>query len=117
MWQVETTDEFAVWYGGLSDEHQEAVETAVTALELGGPSLGRPFVDTLKASRHAHMKELRPRGGNLRVAFAFDPRRYAILLLGGDKTGRWDEWYRDAIPVADDLYDAHLDELRREGLI
>lgn len=64
------------------------------------------------------MKELRAsEGGALRVMFAFDPRRHAILLVGGDKTGRWSEWYEWAIPVADDLYDVYLDELRKEGLI
>ena len=64
------------------------------------------------------MKELRAsEGGALWVLFTFDPRRRAILLVGGDKTGRWNEWYEWAIPVADDLYDAYLDELRKEGLI
>ncbi len=63
------------------------------------------------------MKELRPRGGNLRVLFAFDPRRAAILLMGGDKTGRWQAWYAEVIPIADDLYDEHLETLRKEGLL
>lgn len=77
--------------------------------------LGRPLVDTIRGSRHANMKELRPPGGNLRVLFAFNPRRTAILLIGGDKTGRWQEWYDEMIPAADDLYDLHLRELEREG--
>jgi DNA-binding XRE family transcriptional regulator len=55
------------------------------------------------------MKELRPRRGNLRILFAFDPRRMAILLLGGDKTSRWQAWYQDIIPLADRLYDEHLE--------
>lgn len=63
------------------------------------------------------MKELIPMGGNIRVLFAFDPRRSAILLIGGDKTNRWDEWYEAMIPVADDLYDEHLRTLRDEGEI
>ena len=64
------------------------------------------------------MKELRAsEGGALRVLFTFDQRRHAILLVGGDKTGRWNEWYEWAIPVADDLHDVYLDELRKEGLI
>jgi hypothetical protein len=63
------------------------------------------------------MKELRvSQGGALRVLFAFDPRRHAILLLGGDKSGQWEEWYETAIPAADVLYDVHLEELREEGL-
>jgi hypothetical protein len=57
------------------------------------------------------------KGGTLRVFFAFDPRRHAILLLGGNKSGPWDEWYRQAIPRADQLYDDHLQELKREGLL
>lgn len=62
------------------------------------------------------MKELRPPGGFLRVLFAFDPRRQAILLLGGDKSNDWSGWYERNIPLADDLYDQYLDDLRDEGL-
>lgn len=64
------------------------------------------------------MKELRAAtGGALRVLFMFDPRRQVILLLGGDKSGEWSAWYEWAVPVADDLYDEYLNELKREGLI
>ena len=63
------------------------------------------------------MKELTPLGTNIRVLFAFDPRRKAILLIGGDKSDRWSEFYEEMIPVADDLYDEHLDELCEEGEI
>ncbi len=78
--------------------------------------MGRPFVDTVKGSRHSHMKELRPVGRYIRILFAFDPRRAAILLIGGDKKGRWQDWYDVMIPWADDLYDEHLAILREEGL-
>jgi hypothetical protein len=61
------------------------------------------------------MKELRPLGSNVRILFAFDPRRMAILLIGGDKTGKWKEWYEEMIPVADRLYAEHLEALRQEG--
>lgn len=61
------------------------------------------------------MKELRPLGGNIRILFAFDPRRTAILLLGGDKPHRWAEWYEQMTPVADRLYEEHLDSLKKEG--
>ena len=82
-----------------------------------GPTLKRPVVAEIKTSRHSNMKELRvSKAGALRVLFAFDPRRHAILLLGGDKSGQWEEWYRTAIPEADALYDTHLQELRDEGL-
>lgn len=84
-------------------------------MEERGPALGRPIVDGIKSSRHPNMKELIPAGGNLRILFAFDPRRTAILLMGGDKTNRWREWYAETVPVADDLYDGHLEALREEG--
>jgi hypothetical protein len=114
-WEVEYTDEFGTWWDTLSVAQQEAISTAVAMLEERGPALGRPWVDSITGSRHPHMKELRPRGGHLRMLFAFDPRRTAILLLGGDKTGRWQSWYQQAIPQADQLYDEYLEELRREG--
>jgi len=116
-WEVEYTDQFGDWFAGLSRKAQRIVTAAVEILEDEGPGLGRPLVDTIKGSRHANMKELRPRGGNLRILFAFDPRRMAILLIGGDKTGRWAAWYREFIPIADDLYDEHLETLKEEGLL
>ena len=63
------------------------------------------------------MKELRPLVGNIRILFAFDPRRQAVLLIGGDKSNRWAAWYRENVPFADDLYDDHLRQLKEEGLI
>jgi hypothetical protein len=117
VWAVGYTDPFGSWWDELDEDAQERIAAAVELLQEAGPALGRPLVDTLQGSRHPNMKELRPRGGHLRVLFAFDPRRAAILLLGGDKTGRWQAWYRDAIPAADDLYDEHLDTLRKEGAI
>jgi len=63
------------------------------------------------------MKERRSVGGNLRAPFCFDPRRAAIVSLGGDKTNDWDGWYERNVPLADDLYDEYLDEIRKEGLI
>lgn len=115
MWDVEYTDQFEVWWRTLSEQEQEAVTAAVEALEDRGPALGRPFVDVVQTSRHANMKELRPRGGHLRVIFAFDPRRTAILLIGGDKTGQWESWYEEVVPIADALYDEHLAVIREEG--
>lgn len=118
MWDVEYTDEFEGWWETLSVDQQQALDASVMLLAEVGPALGRPLVDRIASSRHANMKELRvSKGGALRVLFAFDPRRSAILLLGGDKSGAWAEWYRTAVPRADDLYDEHLFELRLEGLI
>jgi hypothetical protein len=116
-WEIEYTDEFDEWFDGLGEEAQEDVALAVEKLEERGPALPRPLADTVEGSRHSNMKELRPLGTNIRALFAFDPRRMAILLIGGDKTDRWREFYEEMIPVADDLYDEHLDELREEGEI
>jgi hypothetical protein len=115
MWEVEYTDEFGAWWETLTEGEQETVADAVEALQRRGPALGRPFVDTIKSSRHPNMKELRPRRGNIRILFAFDPRRIALLLIGGDKSGEWEEWYRRMLPLADRLYDEHLEALRQEG--
>lgn len=116
-WEVEYTDQFGDWFRALDEDTRDAIAAAVKLLEEWGPGLGRPFVDTIKRSRHANMKELRPRRGNIRIFFAFDPRRMAILLIGGDKTNRWQAWYRDFIPIADQLYDEHLEILKQEGLL
>lgn len=115
-WEVEYTEEFEDWWDRISEDDQERVQAAVEILESAGPALGRPLVDTLEGSRLPNLKELRPRGGHLRVLFAFDPRRVAILLLGGDKSGRWQAWYAEAIAEAERLYDEHLAQLREEGL-
>ena len=82
----------------------------VTLLEDLGPALGRPAVDTIKASRHPNMKELRT--GSIRVLFIFDPQSNAVLLLGGDKRGDWTGWYEENIPKADRLYDNYLNETK-----
>lgn len=115
MWEVHYTDQFEQWWSGLSIDEQAAIDVAVEVLQEKGPGLGRPLVDTVKGSRHSNMKELRPRGGFIRVLFAFDPRRSAILLIGGDKCTQWNAWYEEMIPVADRLFDEHLAELRGTG--
>ncbi len=114
-WTVEFTDEFADWWNGLSDNEQVDVDASVRILEELGPALGRPHADTVRGSRHANMKELRIQhaGRPYRVLFAFDPRRSAILLLGGDKTGNA-SWYDENIPIADRLFDEHLRTVERE---
>ena len=84
MWEVEVTDEFLDWWTTLTIEQQEAVTDRVDVLSEQGPDLGRPIVDRIHSSRHQSIKELRAaKGGALRVLFSFDPRRQAILLLGG----------------------------------
>ena len=107
---MKVTGEYAAWFTALIKEDLGSatlVAQAVAALREDGPSLGRPLVDRLKGSRIHHLKELRPgsRGrAEIRIIFAFDPTRSALLLLGGDKAGNWERWYRDNVPVAERLY-------------
>jgi hypothetical protein len=121
-WTVQFGDEFDDEYRTLNEDVQDALLAAVTLLENVGPELGRPFVDTLKGSKYANMKELRfsASRGVWRVAFAFDPSRQAVLLVAGDKTGvSQTRFYRSLIAIADARYTAHLqrlsDRLTRRG--
>lgn len=87
-------------------------------LEQFGPQLGRPYVDTLKGSRHANMKELRFDAGNgvWRVAFAFDPKRNAVLLVAGDKSGGGEKrFYRELIANADERFGENLARTKKKG--
>ena len=115
MWRVETTAAFDEWFAGTDKDVQVEVTAAVEVLRQVGPTLGRPFVDTLSGSKHANMKELRVRisGQVIRIAFAFDPRRSAILLAAGAKQGKnQSRFYRQLLAKADALFDAHLTALR-----
>jgi len=117
-YEVNVTDEFGEWWDSLTSDQQEDVAARVELLEYEGPALGRPVVDRVATSSFHNMKELRcSSDGALRVLFAFDPRRQAILLLGGDKSGDWNAWYEEAVPIADRLYARYLEDLQREGLI
>jgi hypothetical protein len=111
-WEVEVSDEFTQWYNALNELEWESVNSAVTKLELYGPTLGRPYVDTLVGSKYPNMKELRVQhqGRPYRILFMFDPRRNAYLILGGDKTGDA-HWYVDAIRRAEAIYAQHLKEI------
>ena len=117
-WEVEYTDEFGQWWHELLEGQQDAVTARVELLMEQGPNLPHPYSSDIRGSRHGVMRELRvqSRGRPIRVFYALDPRRTSILLIGGDKTGN-DRFYEEYEPVADDLYDEHLDELRREGPI
>jgi len=117
-WEVEFTDEFGRWWSNLSETEQVSVAASVRLLELRGPDLGFPHSSAIVGSRHGHLRELRTqhRGRPIRTLYAFDPRRTAILLMGGDKAGD-ERWYEEHVPMADRLYDEHLRQLRKEGLI
>ena len=112
MYEIEHTDEFEMWWNTLTIQEQEDLAHSVKVLEQYGPSLGRPHVDSIVGSNFRNMKELRTQssGKPLRTFFAFDPRRMAILLIGGDKSGD-NRFYEKMIPLADKLYLKHLKEL------
>jgi len=116
QWDVEYTDEFGQWWSSLSEAEQESIAASVQLLEARGPNLGYPHSSGISGSSHSHMRELRTQheGRPYRTLYAFDPRRSAILLIGGDKTGK-DRWYDAFVPLADRLYDEHLEQLRKEG--
>lgn len=118
MWEVEYTDEFEKWWDSLDEQEQENIDAKVRMLEQLGPALRRPHSDVIKSSKHSNMKELiiQHCGRPYRVLYAFDPRRTAILLIGGDKTGN-DRWYEEFVPQADEIYDDYLETLRKEDLI
>ena len=116
-WNVEFTDEFGNWFATLGEAAQDDVDS-VGLLEARGPQLPFPHSTGIVGSRHDHMRELRVQSGGVpyRIFYAFDPRRTAILLIGGNKVGD-DRFYDRLTPIADALYDAYLIEIRKEGLI
>src|SRR5687767_6817169 len=116
--EVEYTDEFGEWWDGLDEDEQVSVATVIRLLETRGVALGHPYSSGVVQSRHKHMRELRiqHQGKPYRVLYAFDPRRSAILLLGGNKTGDG-RWYDRHVPIADRLYDEYLQELKDEGFL
>lgn len=111
-WDVYVADEVLEWIHGLDDETHARVVQAIDVLAEAGPGLGRPLVDTITGSALPNLKEMRP--GTVRILFAFDPWRCAILLVAGDKAGRWQTWYREAIPLAEERYDRYLSQRRTE---
>ncbi|WP_369022806.1 type II toxin-antitoxin system RelE/ParE family toxin [Micrococcus luteus] len=103
------------WLLSLNDDDYDLVIAALEVLRSDGPGLGRPMVDTLTGSRHKNLKELRPGSSGrseIRILFAFDPRRQAILLVAGDKAGAWKKWYAKNVPIAEDRLNAHLESLQ-----
>jgi hypothetical protein len=113
-WIVEFADEFATEFDQLPRRVRDELLAHAEMLAWLGPALGRPRVDTLKGSRYSNMKELRFRMGGLwRVAFAFDPRRRAILLVAGNKLGAdHRRFYERLIATADRRFGSHLKTLR-----
>lgn len=111
-WSIYVVDEVSEWIDGLGDSDHERVVQALDLLAESGPELGRPMVDRIRGTVLANLKELRP--GSIRILFVFDPWRSAILLVAGDKSGRWSRWYADAIPLAEQRYKIYLEERAEE---
>ena len=109
------------WILGLSAEDYDLVAAAFVLLRTDGPALGRPLVDTISNSQLKNLKELRPGStgrSEMRILFAFDPARKAIMLLAGDKSGQWKKWYKKNIPIAEERYQIYLEQTypnRRNG--
>lgn len=118
FWDIEYTDEFEAWWRTLDEAAQDKVAVSVGLLEQKGPALPFPHSSSITTSQFDLLRELRiqHQGEPYRVFYAFDPRRVAILLIGGKKTGD-DRWYDQFVPLADRLYMQHLDTLKQEGLI
>lgn len=116
-WEVEYTDEFSDWFDELTEAEQDSIAVSIRMLMDQGVALAHPHSSGIAGSKHGHMRELRVQhqGRPFRILYAFDPRRVAILLIGGDKTGN-DRWYEEFVRAADKIYDHHLQELEREGL-
>ena len=112
QWQVYVVNEVRDWIDSLDAAAHTRVVQAIDTLADVGPGLGRPLVDTIHGSTVANLKELRP--GTVRILFAFDPWRDSILLVAGDKAGRWKEWYREAIPLAEQRYERYVKERAQE---
>ncbi|MBG0814634.1 type II toxin-antitoxin system RelE/ParE family toxin [Planomonospora sp. ID82291] len=111
-WDIYVVTEVREWIEQLDDATHARVVQAIDALAEGGPGLGRPLVDTIIGSSIQNLKELRP--GTVRILFAFDPWRSNILLVAGDKAGRWKSWYEEAIPLAEHRYEVYVKERARQ---
>jgi len=120
MWEVRLHTEVEKWFLDLCRTDPTTADLAAEAIDVlveQGPALGRPLVDRLKGSMYHNMKELRPGSAGsteVRMIFAFDPVREAVFLVAGDKSGRWQAWYRAAIPLADIRFTEHLAVLKAE---
>lgn len=108
------TREFRRWLGGVGGELDAKVNAAMLRIAAEGPTLGRPHVDVIHASRVHKLKEARIDRGT-RVLFAFDSNRNPVMLVGGDKTGKWNRWYPQKIRLAERLYLDHERSIGKEA--
>ena len=112
------TPEWVAWWSGLPERQQDEVAAVVGLLRNRGPALLFPYSSGIRGSRLGHLRELRiqAKGVPLRTLYAFDPRRVAVLLVGGDKSGGR-RWYARSLAQAEHLSEEHVARLRQEGLI
>jgi hypothetical protein len=121
VWDIYLTNEVAAWLEQFQTSDSKTaglVDDAIYALSSSGPTLGRPLVDTITGSKIKNLKELRPGSSGrseIRILFVFDPWRSAILLVAGNKAGKWSQWYAQAIPRAEQLYEIYLKERAEEA--
>ncbi|MFF5115382.1 type II toxin-antitoxin system RelE/ParE family toxin [Dactylosporangium aurantiacum] len=119
-WTIVIVEPVRSWLHDLRHSDRRTlvlISAAVDALAAEGPALGRPLVDTVRGSKLANLKESRPGSAGsseVRLLFVFDPVRQAVLLVGGDKAGNWQGWYRTAIPIAETAYAEHLRRLQEK---
>jgi hypothetical protein len=120
-WSIIVVEPALSWLHGLRRTDRATlilISQAIEALSVEGPTLGRPLVDTIKGSALPNLKELRPGSAGaseVRLLLVFDPRRQAVILVGGDKAGNWRGWYRTAIPLAKTAYADHLSRIAKQG--
>ena len=116
-WTILISEEYEEWFRELPQKHKLAITTDLEVLRHFGPMLGRPHVDQIKGSKHPNMKELRTKtsGHVYRSLFAFDSKRQAIILSGGDKKGKDQEkFYKRLVTQADKIFKRHLKNIQSE---
>jgi hypothetical protein len=120
-WRIVIVEAMRDWLHELRHTDRDtllSITAALDVLAVRGPSLGRPLVDTVHGSKLANLKELRPGSAGsseIRILFAFDPSRAAVLLVGGDKSSDWKGWYDEAIPVAEQRYEEHRNSVEKKN--
>jgi hypothetical protein len=118
-WEIVEHESVRTWRKQLSSDERQKLAVAYEALANLGPQLGRPLVDRIHGSQIHNLKELRvsgSMGAEYRVLFVFDPSRKAVLLVAGDKKGRWESWYRVQIKLAESRYQIHLRDSGKPGV-
>ena len=114
-WEVEYTDEFEAWWVDLDEGEQIDIDAVVGLLEEKGPHLPYPYSSDVRGTKYGSIRELRiqHKGKPYRILYAFDPRRTAILLIGGKKAGG-QRWYEKYVPLAEKIYEKHLKTLKNK---